>query len=554
MGDKKVLVVLLFQFFLLAHLPQKLLAATIMADPGAVCNSTLNPAFCKTVLPPGDGNLYDYGRFSVARSLTQARKFSRMVKKKLAKSSSSLSTLSVRALQDCDLLSELNVDFLQSTGRTLNSSDTLLDPQAEEAQTLLSALLTNQQTCLEGLQLASSDWSLRAELGAPIANDTKLFSLSLALFSRAWRRKKKPSPYQTSFFFPGSAIPTRTQLIQASSTGTRRLLQSSPPSNSVFVRNFVVVNKTGSGNFTTIGAAVSAAPNNTEASGGYYLIYVAAGVYEEYVEVPKNKKYIMMIGDGINRTVITGNRSVVDGWTTFKSATFAVVGQGFVAVNMTFRNTAGPEKRQAVALRNGADQSAFYRCSFEGYQDTLYTHSLRQFYRQCDVYGTIDFIFGNAAVVFQNCNLYARLPMKNQNNMVTAQGRTDPNQNTGTSIQGCRIQGTAELVANGTGMGTRTYLGRPWKLYSRTVVMQSYLDGVIDPAGWSPWNGNFALNTLFYAEYMNFGPGAGTGGRVNWPGYRVINATDAANFTVSSFIDGPKWLNSTGVSFLSGLT
>ncbi|CAI0459765.1 unnamed protein product [Linum tenue] len=101
------------------------------------------------------------------------------------------------------------------------------------------------------------------------------------------------------------------------------------------------------------------------------------------------------VGDGIGRTTITGNRSVVDGSTTFNSSTLAVVAPGFVAVGMTFRNTAGPSKMQAVAVRNGADMSAFFNCSFEGYQDTLYVHSLRQFYRDCTIYGTIDYIFGN---------------------------------------------------------------------------------------------------------------------------------------------------------------
>ena len=220
-------------------------------------------------------------------------------------------------------------------------------------------------------------------------------------------------------------------------------------------------------------------------------------------------------------------------------------------MNVTFRNTAGPAKHQAVAVRNGADQSSFYFCSFEAYQDTLYTHSLRQFYRQCDVYGTVDFIFGNAAAVFQACNLYARLPLSNQKNMVTAQGRTDPNQNTGTSIQGCKILAAPDLAINGSRI--KTYLGRPWKLYSRTVILQSFLDKVIDPAGWLPWDGDFALSTLFYAEFNNTGPGAVTAGRVKWPGYRTINATDALNFTVSGFLDGDKWLPGTGVSYLSGL-
>lgn len=62
---------------------------------------------------------------------------------------------------------------------------------------------------------------------------------------------------------------------------------------------------------------------------------------------------------------------------------------------------------------------------------TRYTHSLRQFYRECDIYGTVDFIFGNAAAIFQNCSLFARKPLPDQKNIFTAQGRSDPNQNTG---------------------------------------------------------------------------------------------------------------------------
>lgn len=229
-----------------------------------------------------------------------------------------------------------------------------------------------------------------------------------------------------------------------------------------------------------------------------------------------------------------------------------MVAQGFVAVDMTFRNTAGAVKHQAVAVRNGADLSAFYSCSFEGYQDTLYAHSLRQFYRECDVYGTVDFIFGNSASVFQNCNIYPRLPMTGQFNAITAQGRTDPNQNTGISIQSCTIKAADDLFS-GTG-AVKTYLGRPWKEYSRTVYMQSFMDGSVSPSGWHEWNGDFALNTSYYAEFNNRGLGSDTSQRVAWPGFYNINATDAANFTVSNFLSGDDWLPQTGVPYTGGLS
>ncbi|XP_013584901.1 PREDICTED: probable pectinesterase/pectinesterase inhibitor 20 [Brassica oleracea var. oleracea] len=334
----------------------------------------------------------------------------------------------------------------------------------------------------------------------------------------------------------------------------RKLLQSSPGGNGgLKVAKTVVVNPNGINGdaYKTINDAIAAAPTKAESENGYFVIYVVAGVYEEYVTVPSNKSYVMIVGDGIDKTIITGNRNVVDGSTTFASATLAVIGRGFMAANITVRNTAGPTKHQAVAVRNSADMSAFYKCSFEGYQDTLYVHSLRQFYRECDIYGTVDFIFGNAATVLQNCNIIPRLPLQGQFNAITAQGRSDPNQNTGISIQNCRITPSAELVSSN--FSVKTYLGRPWKEYSRTVYLQNFMDGFIDAKGWNEWMGDFALQTLYYAEFNNTGPGSGTANRVNWPGYHVINETEAVWFTVSNFIVGDYWLPSMGVPYAGGL-
>lgn len=235
----------------------------------------------------------------------------------------------------------------------------------------------------------------------------------------------------------------------------------------------------------------------------------------------------------------------------------AVSGERFIAVDITFRNTAGPQKHQAVAVRNNADLSTFYRCSFEGYQDTLYAHSLRQFYRECEIYGTVDFIFGNAAVVFQDCKIYARKPLPSQKNAVTAQGRNDPNQNTGISIQNCTIQAAQDLAldlnSTSNSSSTLTYLGRPWKLYSRTVFMESYIGDVIQPSGWLEWNGTVGLDTLFFGEFNNYGPRANTSNRVQWPGFNLLNATQAMNFTVLNFTLGDTWLPDTDIPYSAGL-
>ncbi|XP_057431592.1 probable pectinesterase/pectinesterase inhibitor 20 [Lotus japonicus] len=533
-----------------------------IVPPETICRSTTDPSFCKTVLANKNGTVFDYGRIAVTKSLSQSRKFLNLVDSHL-QDKSSLSQPTISSLEDCLFLAELNFEYLSNTINTANkSSDVLPSSQAEEIHTLLSAVLTNQQTCLDGLETTASDQRVKNYLSSSLSNDTKLHGVSLALFVKGWVPEKK---IQTSWQFNGRHLGFRNGRLplkmsnraraiydSAVSRGRgRKLLQASGDNLSVTVSDIVVVSQDGSGNFTAINDAIAAAPNNTNGSGGYFLIFVTEGVYQEYVSIPKNKKYLMMAGDGINRTIITGDHNVVDNFTTFNSATFAVVAQGFVAVNITFRNTAGPSKHQAVAVRNGADLSTFYSCSFEGYQDTLYTHSLRQFYRECDIYGTVDFIFGNAAVVFQTCNIYPRLPMSGQFNAITAQGRTDPNQNTGSSIHNATIKATEDLAPKVSTV--KTYLGRPWKEYSRTVYLQSFMDNLIDPTGWHEWSGDFALSTLYYAEYNNTGPGSNTVNRVNWLGYHVINATDAANFTVSNFLDGDNWLPQTGVPYLSGL-
>ncbi|PWZ54171.1 putative pectinesterase/pectinesterase inhibitor 13 [Zea mays] len=305
----------------------------------------------------------------------------------------------------------------------------------------------------------------------------------------------------------------------------------------------VVVAKDGSGKFKTINDALGAMPKQYT---GRYLIYVKQGVYEEYVTITRAMENVTMYGDGAMKTVISGSRNFVDGLTTYKTATFNAQGDGFIGIALGFRNTAGAAKHQAVALLVQSDRSIFLNCRMDAYQDTLYAHSKAQFYRNCVISGTIDFIFGDAAAVFQNCILVLRRPMDNQQNIATAQGRADGRESTGFVFQYCRF--TAETgLKDASRPPIRSYLARPWREFSRTLIMESDIPAFIDKAGYLPWNGDFGLKTLWYAEYANRGPGADTTGRVTWPGYKkVISKEEAEKFTVQNFLHAEPWLKPTG--------
>ncbi|XP_044494792.1 probable pectinesterase/pectinesterase inhibitor 6 [Mangifera indica] len=325
------------------------------------------------------------------------------------------------------------------------------------------------------------------------------------------------------------------------SAANSHLLQLTP------LKADIVVAQDGSGNYRTISEAVVAAAKKTYAK--RLVIYVKQGIYKENVEIEISN--LTLIGDGIDATIITGNKSARDGFKTFHTATFGVSGYGFVAQGVTFENSAGPKNNQSVALRSSSDRSVFYNCSFKGYQDTLYVYRKVQFYRNCDIYGTVDFIFGYAAVVFQNCNIYVRKPLNYQKNTITAHGRDYLNEKTGIIIHNSLITAAPDMVGV---TSIESYLGRPWKKYSRTVFMKCTIDELIHPAGWLPWNGSFALNTLYYGEYLNTGSGANTSARVKWSGYHVIrNSTEASKFTVDNFLGGNLWIPATGVPFEGGL-
>ncbi|XP_019197357.1 PREDICTED: probable pectinesterase/pectinesterase inhibitor 40 [Ipomoea nil] len=448
-----------------------------------------------------------------------------------------LGTMESRALYVC---LELFSDTLADLRTVLDGLENSPAKRYADLQTLLSTAMTNQYTCLEGFPYSNKN--VRPFIIKRVEQISRHVSNALSMLTKIKKEKNKPSalfgPSYSSSSFRQEHGEMKDGFPKWLSRRDRALLEAPTGKKKRKIKADVTVAKDGSGDFKSINAALSAAPDSSDTR---YVIHIKAGSYYEYVDVDKKKTMIMFVGDGIGKTRIKGNRNVKDGWPTFRSATVAVVGTGFIAIGISFENSAGPEKHQAVALRADSDYSVFYDCRFVGYQDTLYVHSRRQFFRECDVYGTVDFIFGNSAVVFQKCNLYLRKPLPEQKNVITAQGRSDPHQNTGISILHCQVKAAADLIPVESDF--KSYLGRPWQKYSRTVFMLSKIGSLIDPAGWLEWQGDFALKTLYYGEYKNKGPGADTSNRVTWAGYRIIKRAKVAKyFTAANLIDGGDWL------------
>ncbi|CAA7401164.1 unnamed protein product [Spirodela intermedia] len=445
------------------------------------------------------------------------------------------------AVEDCKGLYHYAKDELLQTLRDVGKSPAEQLPKKEhDLKNWLSAVMSYQQTCIDGFP----EGEFKTKMENAMKTAKQLTSNALAIVAQA-----------ASLFsmLDVRGLRVRRRLMSDADglpawvpEGDRRLLKEKVTKN---LKPNVVVAKDGSGDFRTISAALAAI---SEKYHGRYVIYVKAGIYDESPTVTKEMVNVTMYGDGSRRTVVTGSKNFVDGTRTFQTATFIAIGEGFMAIAMGFRNTAGAIKHQAVAIRVQSDRAIFLNCRMEGYQDTLYAQTHRQFYRGCVVAGTVDFIFGDAAAVFQNCVLVVRRPLDNQQNIVTAQGRIDRRESTGFVIQNCRFVADKKLALAGAAP-IRSYLGRPWKEYSRTIIMESTIGDFIQPDGYMPWDGDFALKTLYYGEYGNKGPGAGLSKRVAWPGFKVIGKAEAQAYTVALFIQGGDWIRAAGVPVHLGM-
>ncbi|GAA0171833.1 esterase [Lithospermum erythrorhizon] len=439
------------------------------------------------------------------------------------------------ALDNCQELANraLN-DLKRSFSKFSNFDYTKMNELLDDLKIWISGAGTYQQTCLDGFEGVQGDSGVRMK---------HALNTSMELTSNALAMVSEVSSLLTSF---GSSFKRRLLSNDGGfpdwvESGHRHLL-TLPPGQ---LTPDLVIAKDGSGNYLTINEALKDIPNNNNKT---FVIYIKEGVYVEKVTFNSTWTNLMVVGDGPTKTRITGSLNFYDGTPTYHTATVAALGDFFIAKDIGFENSAGAIKHQAVALRVGADKSIFFNCHMDGYQDTLYAHTYRQYYRDCKISGTIDFIFGDSAALFQNCILEVRQPLPNQQCIVTAQGRKDPRQPTGLTLQNCSF--VADPAFYPVRANTRSYLGRPWKEYSRTIIMESFLDDLIHPEGWLAWNGTFGLETLFYSEFNNRGPGSPKDRRLKWTGVKELPADRVQRFTGNPFFLGDSWIPQTGVPYV----
>lgn len=288
-----------------------------------------------------------------------------------------------------------------------------------------------------------------------------------------------------------------------------------------------VVARDGSGDFKTVQKAINAVPDFRKKT---TVIFIKNGVYKEKLTLPTSKTAVTFIGEDVEKTILTNDDFASkknffgEEMGTTGSSSFFIFGDDFTAKNITFENSSG-SVGQAVAVRVDGDKSFFENCRFLGFQDTLYPHGKdsRQYYKDCYIEGTTDFIFGWATAVFDNCEIFC----KEGGSYITA-ASTEENTPYGFIFRNCRIMGNSPTNSY--------YLGRPWRPYAKTVFINCFLDKHIKPEGWHNWNKPEAEKTSYYAEFNATGPGANSKSRVSWS--HQLSEADLKKFTLEEIFKG----------------
>jgi pectinesterase len=284
----------------------------------------------------------------------------------------------------------------------------------------------------------------------------------------------------------------------------------------------LTVSQDGSGDYTSVQSAIDACKSFPDQR---VTIFVKNGTYNEKVVVPACNTRLSIIGENAEKTIITfgdyfskinrGRNS------TFYTYTLLVIADDFYAENITIENSAG-SVGQAIALYVAGDRCVFRNCRILGNQDTLFTDGLnsRQFFDNCYIEGTTDFIFGGATVLFSKCTIQSK-----SNSYVTA-ASTPQGKLYGYVFLDCRL-----TAADGV---QKVYLGRPWRDYARVVFIKCELGVQIQPAGWSNWQGTARDKTAHFAEYGNTGPGSDISQRISWS--HQLSKKEAQQYSIKNIL------------------
>jgi len=283
----------------------------------------------------------------------------------------------------------------------------------------------------------------------------------------------------------------------------------------------IVVDRNGTGNFRNIQHAIDSVRAFNPA--GTVTIFIKKGFYKEKLEIPTHVCNVRLIGEDRDKTIINwDDHAKINKMGTFKTYTFKICGNDIQLENLTVENSAA-QLGQAVALHVEGDRAVFINCRFLGNQDTIYTgrENMRQYFQNCYIEGTTDFIFGPSTVWFEGCSILCK-----KNSYITA-ASTPQNIKYGYILNNCKI-----ILADSV---TNEYLGRPWRSYAMTLYMNCQLPKGIRAVGWDNWRSAENEKTARYMEFNNTGEGADTSGRT-WS--KVLTKKEAAEYTVENVLRG----------------
>ena len=280
--------------------------------------------------------------------------------------------------------------------------------------------------------------------------------------------------------------------------------------------------------FTTVQAALnSLSKTNTTPT----QIRIAPGTYKEKLTIAVPKITLCGQTGKASSTILTysdnANTSNGNGGTlgTTGGTSTNLTANDVSVENITFANSTPLGGSQAVALLVSGNQVQFRNCRFLSFQDTLYVRKAKQYFRDCYVEGTVDFIFGDGTTVFDNCTVKS----------VGGGGTAATAPNTDQAVAYGLVFLGGQLTADSSVKAGSVALSRNWGAYGAAAFLHTTLGAHISAVGWSPMGTN-TLDTARFSEYKNTGAGANTAARAAQS--KQLTDQQAANYTLTTILGG----------------